>query len=439
MPSHPEEGDGRRSVADTASMTSITERAESPTNIGSFAFWEQPFDEREKTFAHLRGSDPVSWQGPPDSLLVAPEDNTAGYWAITRFDHIREISRKPMIFSNAEGIFMEDLPEPVRVGALSFIVTDPPEHTQLRGIVTKAFTPRHVRTLEDKTREMVIDLVEAIRPNGSADICEEFTKQLPGRIFCSFFNITDPDLAHSAIEGAERIVSWNDPDYLSEGVEPIDVFGGAAMALQDVAFALADERRKTPGDDLMTWIIEAEHEGRRLEDWEIGSFFVLMAGAANDTTRHAMAHALRLFQEHPEQKALLLSDFDAHIDRAIEEVLRCCCIIMHMRRQVLEDYEIGGKLLRAGDKLALFYCSGNYDEDAFDDPLRFDITRRPNTLSFGGGGPHYCLGSVLAKQMLKHALREIYTRMPDIQVGEPEYLMSNFMHGIKRLPATWTP
>jgi len=418
---------------------STTSTAPSPLDVGSFAFWAQPFDEREKVFGQLRASDPVSWQGPPDSLLVEPELNTAGYWAITKYDHIKEISRKPTVFSNSEGIFLEDLPEAVRVGALSFIVQDAPEHTALRGIVQKAFTPRHLKTLEDWTREQVIDLIESIRQNGSADICEEFTKQLPGRIFCSFFNITDPEQVHKTIEGAEMIVSWNDPDYTKDR-EPIMVFADAAEMLQDVAYELAEERRANPGDDLMSWVVEADWEGRKLEDWEIGAFFVLMAGAANDTTRHAMAHGLVALQQNPEQKALLLSDFDTYIDGAVEEVLRWCSVILHMRRQVMEDYEIGGKTLKAGDKLALFYCSGNRDEDVFENPNVFDITRKPNHhITFGGGGPHFCLGSVLGKQMLKHALTEIYTRMPDLEVGEPDYLESSFMHGVKHLQATWTP
>jgi len=408
-------------------------------NVGSFEFWAKPFSEREKAFAELRAHAPISYQDPPDSLLVEPEMNTDGYWAITKWEHIREISRKPKVFSNAEGIFLEDLPEAVRVGALSFIVQDAPEHTVLRGIVQKAFSPRHMRTLEDWTREQVIELIEGIRPNGSADFAEEFTKQLPGRIFCSFFNITEPEHIEKTLEGAEMIVSWNDPDYTKDR-EPIMVFADAAEMLQDVAYDLCADREKNPGEDLMTWVVQADYEGRKLEDWEIGGFFVLMAGAANDTTRHATAHAMTLLQEHPEQKALLMSDFDKHIDGTIDEVLRYCSVILHMRRQVMEDYEIGGQTLKKGDKLALFYCSGNFDEDVFENPLAFDITRNASkSQAFGGGGPHFCLGNILAKQMMKHALREIYSRMPDIQVGTPNHLESSFMHGVKHLPATWTP
>lgn len=411
----------------------------SPLNVGSFEFWDLPFGERERVFAELRATDPVSWQGPPDSLLVEPEMNTDGFWAITKYADIKEISRKPKIFSNSEGIFLEDLPEAVRVGALSFIVQDAPEHTILRGIVQNAFSPRHMKTLEDWTREQVIELIEGIRPNGKADICEEFTKQLPGRIFCSFFNITDPHQVEMTLEGAEEIVSWNDPE-LTKDNEPIMVFANAAEKLQDVAVALAEKRRVEPGEDLMSWVVAADFEGRKLEDWEIGGFFVLMSGAANDTTRHAMAHAMLAFQENPEQKRLLLSDMETYLDGAVDEVLRWSSPILHMRRQVMEDYELGGKTLKAGQKLALFYCSGNRDEDVFDEPMTFDITRKPNQhITFGGGGPHFCMGSVLGKQMLKHGIRELYTRMPDIEFGEPEFLASSFMHGVKHLEATWKP
>lgn len=411
----------------------------SPLNVGSFAFWELPFQERERVFAELRANDPVSFQGPPDSLLVEPEMNTQGFWAITKYEHIREISRKPKIFSNAEGIFLEDLPEAVRVGALSFIVMDAPDHTQMRGIVQKAFSPRHMKTLEDRTREQVVDLIEGFRQNGSADMCEEFTKQLPGRIFCSFFDITDPQHVADTLNGAEEIVSWNDPE-LTANEEPIMIFANAAEKLQDVAYALADERRATPGDDLMSWVVQAQDEnGLHLEDWEIGGFFVLMSGAANDTTRHSMAHGMLAFEQFPEQKELLLSDMERYLPGAVEEILRWSSVILHMRRQVMSDYEIGGKTLKEGDKLALFYCSGNRDEDVFANPMEFDITRDPNHhMAFGGGGPHFCMGSVLARQMLKHGFREIYTRMPDLKLGDPEFLASSFMHGVKHLPGTWT-
>lgn len=408
-------------------------------NVGSFGFWETPFDEREKVFAELRANEPISWQDPPDSLLVPEELNTDGFWAVTKYEHIREISRNAKVFSNAEGIFLEDLPEPVRIGALSFIVQDAPEHTYLRGVVSRAFSPRHMKTLEEWTKDQVVELIEGIRPAGQADICEDFTKQLPGRIFCSFFNITDPQQVHDTLQGAEEIVSWNDPE-LTASREPIDIFADSADKLQDVAMALAEDRRKNPGEDLMTWIVEAEFEGRKMEDWEIGGFFVLMSGAANDTTRHAMAHGMLAFSQNPEQKELLLSDMEKHLDGAVEEVLRWSSPILHMRRQVMEDYEIGGKTLKAGQKLALFYCSGNRDEEIFDDPMTFDITRPVNRhMTFGGGGPHFCLGSVLGRQMLKHGLREVYTRLPDITFDEPEFLASSFMHGVKHLPARWTP
>jgi cytochrome P450 len=162
--------------------------------------------------------------------------------------------------------------------------------------------------------------------------------------------------------------------------------------------------------------------------------------AANDTTRHASAQAIHFFSQHPDQRKLLVEDVPGRIDGAIEEILRCSHPLNHMRRTATQDTVIRGQEIKAGDNVVLWYCSGNRDEDVFDDPFRFDIERSPNPhITFGGGGPHYCLGAALARTTLKSLLTEVYTRIPDIQSSEPDFLIGNFSNGIKRLPAVWTP
>jgi len=174
----------------------------------------------------------------------------------------------------------------------------------------------------------------------------------------------------------------------------------------------------------------------------VGVFFSLLAAGANDTTRHAMAHVLSLFQQHPDQLAYLMGDFEARVDDAVNEALRMEPPLMHFRRTALRDYEIGGVTIKEGDKVAMWYISANRDEDVFDRPDVFDISRtvkhNPHQ-AFGGGGPHYCLGHMLGRAVLKTQMREIYSRMKNLEVGEREMLLSNFMNGVKRLPATWTP
>lgn len=409
------------------------------TDIHTFAFWGRPWADRDETFRHLRATAPIMWCPPAESLLLPPDENTAGFWSVFRHADIRTISRNPKVFSSYEGIFMEDFPEVVSQGALSFIVLDAPRHTQLRSIVQVAFSPRHIARIESDIRDIARTLVDHMVTVDGGDICALLSKPLPGKIFASFFGVPDGALADEVIQNAEHMAAWSDPEELGD-LEPIELFGNAAFRLNDIALELTAVRREQPGDDLLTWVIQAEHEGQQLEDWEIGSFFSLLAAAANDTTRHTISHALLAFEQHPEQKAYLLEDLEGRIDNAVEEVLRWATPLMHMRRTALVDTEIAGQEIKAGDKVVMWYCSGNRDEEVFERPYEFDITREPNRhLSFGGGGIHFCLGSNLAKQTIRAALLEIYGRLPDISVGEPEFLVANFVHGIKRLPGSWTP
>jgi cytochrome P450 len=191
---------------------------------------------------------------------------------------------------------------------------------------------------------------------------------------------------------------------------------------------------------MVSWLVQAEIDGRQLEDYEISSFFVMLSGAANDTTGHAIAHSLLELQRNPEQKAWLLEDFEGRIDTAVDELLRWRSPLVHFRRTATEDYELGGRTIKAGDKVVLWYDSGNHDADVFSDPDRLDLSRKPNRhLSFGGGGVHYCLGQALGKALLRAALREVYTQLPDILIGEPEEGLSNLFNHMNKLPATWTP
>jgi cytochrome P450 len=176
-----------------------------------------------------------------------------------------------------------------------------------------------------------------------------------------------------------------------------------------------------------------------MEDWEIASFFVMLSGASNDTTGHALAHALLELQRHPDQKAWLMEGFEGRIDSAVEELLRWRAPLVHFRRTALEDYELGGKTIKAGDKVVLFYVSGNFDADAFNEPDRLDLSRTPNAhQAFGGGGVHFCLGNALGRQLMKAAIREVYTQMPDIEIGEPLEGYSNLFNNMRKLPANWT-
>ena len=417
-------------------MTASAE--EMDTRLNSLEFWAKPRAYRHQAFTYLRNNKPISWNEPPDSLDPNLQ-NAKGFWSIVKHPHLREISRNVEVFSSAEGVFIDDFPQLETM--LSFIVTDPPRHTELRNIVTVAFTPRNIRKMTDRIAGIVKKIVDDVAWRGEGDLCELITKEVPGQVFCSMLGITDREQIQYTMDAAEQFACWNDPEYAHIG-SPLMVFADASMKLATLANELVPERMKNPGDDLLSWVAEAQYEGKKLNQDEVGVFFALLAAGANDTTRHAMASALDLFQQHPDQLAYLMEDFDGRVDNAVNEVLRLEPPLMHFRRTATRDYQLDDVTFKEGDKVVMWYIASNRDEDVFENPQKMDISRddkhNPHQ-SFGAGGPHYCLGHILGREVLKAQMREIYHRMPNLVVGEPDLLLSNFMNGTKRLPATWTP
>ncbi|GAB3020331.1 cytochrome P450 [Mycobacterium bourgelatii] len=420
-------------------MTTALPATHRDIDLAARSFWAKPAEERDAAFETLRRENPVPWSRPAESDLLPEELNTRGFWSLTKMADIRYASRHPEVFSSAQGITMEDFaPEMIEV-AQSFIAMDAPRHTQLRGITLDAFKPRNMRRLEGWVRGHARDLVTEMAHLGEGDFVELVSVQLPGRIFGSFFGLPKGELYDKTIDAAQRLLGWPDPEVCA-GRTGLELFAGGVMDLHEVATQLIPERRANPGDDLLTWLVQAEFDGKKMTDDEIRAFFVLLAVAANDTTRHASAQAIHAFSKFPEQRARLVDDVPGWVDAAVEEVLRWATPVIHMRRTATEDINIGGSEIKAGDKVVLWYCSGNRDEEVFDDPFKFDISRSPNPhIAFGGGGPHFCLGAALARTMLRSLLTEVYTRIPDIDAPEPDFLVANFINGIKRLPATWTP
>jgi cytochrome P450 len=406
------------------------------TQLNTLQFWAQPAEQRDVAFAWLRENEPVSWNEAPDP--IAPDlPNEAGFWSLVKHDDIRYVSRNPELFTSTHGIFVDDFPQLETI--LSFIVMDAPRHTAMRGIVGSTFTPRNMRHMESEIRQTVHDIIAEVAPLGEGDLCACITKEIPGRVFAKFMGIEDVEQRQLVMDAAEQLGSWADPEYADLGT-PLDVFVDAATKLQTTALQMAAIRRDNPGDDLLTWIIDADYEGERMTDAELGAFFCLLAGAANDTTRHSLAHMLITLQDHPDQREALYSDFDVKVDLAINELLRWKPPLTHFRRVANQDIEVGGKTIRAGDKVVMWYVSGCRDQEVFGDPCTFRIDRNPNPhQAFGGGGIHLCLGSALAKQMLRSALREVNDQLLDLRLGEPEYMLSNFMQGVMKLPATWRP
>jgi cytochrome P450 len=323
----------------------------------------------------------------------------------------------------------------------SFIVSDAPRHTQIRNIVSRAFTPKNIVKIAKDIEGIVREVIDRVASLGEGDLCELITKEIPGRIFANFMGLTDPDQIRYIMNASEQYVSWDDPEYAHIG-SPLQVITDATTKMATVAIELAEVRRQHLGDDMLTWVAQAQYEHQKLTMEELGVFFAFLAAAANDTTRHATAHIFRLLDGHPEQHEYIFADFENRADDAVDELLRIEPPLMHFRRTATRNYELAGQEIKAGDKVVMWYVSSNRDPEAFTNPDTFDVTRtaRQNPhQTFGGGGPHHCLGSPLARKTLKSEMREIYGRMKDLRVGEPEIMLSNFINGIKRLPATWTP
>lgn len=427
----------------TMSTPTTTERPAWPPELDLAArtFWEQPFAEREKAFAKLRAECPVSYHRAYESTLLPPDEDSPGFWAITKWADCKQVSRDVETFSSAQGVLMEDVPEVVTLATTSFLAMDGAEHRQVRGIVSQAFTPRNVRKIDGWIDDEAKKLVDEIIDRGEGDIVDLYAKMLPGRIFAFFFGVdADSEEMHTIMEAAERMLAWDDPN-CALGRDALTTFAEEADRIQEIAMARADHFREHPAENLVSWVVNATFEDRELEDWEIAAFFSLLGSAANDTTRHSIGHAFRLFHENPDQLALLREDMEGRLDGAVEEILRYVSPVQHFRRTAIKDGEVGGQEIKAGDKLVMWYCSGNYDEDVFENPTKFDILRTPNKhLGFGAGGPHFCIGSALGRQMIKATLREVYTRMPDLHLtAEPELQTNNFINGIHAAQAAWTP
>lgn len=410
-------------------------------DLSARSFWSQDFEQRDRAFARLRGEHPVSYHRPYESTLLPPEEDTPGFWSVTKHADCRYVSRNPKLFCSGRGVLMEDMPEIVLAATASFLVMDGEQHRKMRGIVEQAFTPRNVRKISEWVAQHAKDRLDEIIDRGDGDFSEDYAKYVPGRIFAHFFGLErDSDEQHIVMEAAERMLAWDDPR-MALGRDALTTHAEEAERIQEIALSQAAKRLKEPQDDLISWVVNAEFEGQKLDDWEVAAFFSLLGSAANDTTRHSIAHAVRLLSQNPDQHALLLEDLPERVGGTVEEVVRHSSPVMHFRRTAVEDVVLGDAEIKAGEHVVLWYCSANRDEEVFDNPARFNILRSPNDhVGFGAGGPHFCLGNSLARQMLRSVLTEIYTRIPDITLtGEPDFQVNNFIHGVHALPVRWTP
>ena len=407
-------------------------------DLSSRAFWSQTAAEREKTYAVLRAERPVTWHQPVEDMLMK-DPNDQGFWAVVRHADLVEVTKRHEDFLSGDGIVFESMPQELLDAGQGFIAMDPPRHTKIRRLLSSAFTPKQIRRIDDQIQANARRIVDDIATRGEVDFVPEVAALVPMHNICDMMGIDEADRARMAYE-SQFAGGWNDQELMGDQ-EPLGRLFEAMLHLGELSGRYIAERRRNPGDDLLSNLVQAEVDGERLTDEEIMSFFGLLTIAGNDTTRQSTSHAMKALTDFPQQKAWLMEDLDGRLKGAVEEMVRWATPIMTFRRTASRDCELNGQQITHGDKVVMFYASANWDTEVFDAPERFDLSRNPNPhVSFGGGGIHHCLGNQLARQQLAAIYRELLTRLPDIEVaGEPSYTVSTFFHGVNHLPVRFTP
>ena len=387
-------------------------------------------------FAVLRREDPVHWQ---------EEKGGRGFWAITKHADITAVAKDWRTFSSERGgTSLEDLGPEELEARKSMLDMDPPPHNALRAIVNRDFTPRAVRTFTERIRELFDGVLGEALEKGEVEFVDDVAAKLPMRVFAEMLGAPEADHRY-LVEIGDRMLGQDDPEFaidpeVAEANRHLPFSNPAALEMFEYGRKLAGERRECPRDDIVTKLVEAEIDGRPLTQHEYDVYFLLLAVAGNETTRHSISQGVLALIEYPDQLQRLRDDPEL-LHLAAAEILRWATPVHHFRRTATCDVEFGGKTLRENDKLATWYISGNFDEEIFDSPYEFDVGRDPNPqMTFGPGGPHFCTGAHLARLEIEIVFTEMVKRVASFELaGTPERLQSNFFNGIKRMPLRLTP
>ena len=377
-------------------------------------------------FRELRATEPVSWHEHP---------TWGGYWAIVRHDDVQRVSRDSHTFHNAPHPFIEATADDDQSGASALLISlDAPEHAKMRKLVSRGFTPRRVADLTDRIQARVDALIDALRErDGTADLVEDLALWLPLHVIADMVGVPEED--------RRQVFDWTeitfgfDPSYTAEQRRD------AAMAMYAYADALCADRAKEPRDDLMSVLLAAEVDGERLTQMQLDLFFLLLQNAGSETTRNLITTGTLVLLEHPDELARLRKDLGL-LPTAIEELLRYVTPVMQFTRTAVNDTEIAGQQVKAGQRVLLVYSSANRDELAFDDPDTIDVARQPNDhVAFGAGGPHFCLGASLARLEARIMFEAVLTRIDGLEVTEPRESLprvhSNLIDGYSHVPVRW--
>ena len=372
-------------------------------------------------FRELRREAPVHWH---DGNYLGGD----GYWILSRYETIKEVSRRPEVFSSASGTSIE-----ANGDFKSMISMDPPDHRRFRSLVAGGFTPRQVASQEPHHREIVRAILDAVVEQGHCDFVVDVAAELPLRVIAELLGV--PQTAcHDLFDWSNRMVGNQDDEY----VVSLEEASAAAQEMFVYVNGLAEDRLANPREDLMSSLLHGEVGGQRLTTMEFDTFFLLLAVAGNETTRNLISHGLLLLMEHPDALERLRKDRSL-LPGAIEEMLRFRSPVIYMRRTALEDTTLAGQRIRKGDALLLYYPSANRDEAVFEGADRFDIGRKHNHHLAFGVGEHFCIGTHLARLETRVMFDAVLDRMHDLELAGPvSYLRSNLIDGIKHIPLKFT-
>jgi cholest-4-en-3-one 26-monooxygenase len=382
-------------------------------------------------FTELRHTAPVWWSRQPRGVAGFDDE---GYWVVTRHADVMTVSRDSDTYSTWQNTAIPRFHptitrDRIEMQRLVMLNMDPPEHTALRAIVSRGFTPRTIEKLREVLAERARRIVRTAIDEGAGEFVGDVACELPLQAIAELLGVAQED-RRQIFQWSNEMIGYDDPDY--GGADPLTV----AWELFGYAMKMAEERMQTPRDDIVTTLVRAELHGSHLTIDEFGFFVLLLAVAGNETTRNAISHGMLAFLDHPDQWELFKR---ARPRTAVEEIIRWATPVNVFQRTALRDTTLAGQPIRKGDRLGLFYGSANFDETVFDHPHRFDILRSPNPhLGFGGSGAHFCLGANLARLEIELIFNAIADQMPGIRkAGDAVRLRSGWLNGIKELPVRY--